>query len=116
MLLQSPPSAEGSAGQVKSVQKRGSRNTGNSCLLLGSEMGRFGLKSVSLTLRTLKTKTKRQRQYRKSGQAVGAGELPGLSFLEETKAEADLVALSWPPLSVSASLVLIRQLIKSSRP
>ena len=53
MLLQSPPSAEGSVGQVKSVQKRGSRNTGNSCLLLGSEMGRFGLKSVSLTLRTL---------------------------------------------------------------
>ena len=78
-------------------------------------MGRFGLKSVSLTLRTLKTKTKRQETVQKIWPGGGGGELPGLYFLEETKAEADLVALSWLPLSVSASLARIRQLIKSSR-
>ena len=63
---------------MKNVRKRGSRNTGNSRLLLGLEMGRFGVKRVNVMLTTLKTNAKRESRYRKSGRGVGVGELAGL--------------------------------------
>lgn len=80
---------------MKNVRKRGSRNTGNSRLLLGLEMGRFGVKRVSVMLTTLKTNAKRERWYRKSGRGVGVGELAGLLTVLAVSSKRPMQRLSW---------------------
>ena len=59
LVLQSPRGTRGSTGQVENFQKRGSRNSGDCCLLLGLETGRFGMKTVSTIVRTLKKSAKK---------------------------------------------------------
>lgn len=84
LVLQSPRGTRGSTGQVENFQKRGSRNSGNCSLLLGLEMGRFGMKMVSMIVNT---------DYRKSGREESQDSKYSCHFLEETNSEADLAVM-----------------------
>lgn len=75
-------------GGWRTSRRQGSRNSGSCCLLLGLEMGRFGMRVVNMLVRYEPRKT--------DSREILLGGTPTLyscHFLEETNLEADLMNL-----------------------